>query len=65
MTFTTGGVTTTYADYKEQWTTLGINWFLDGRNCFLGLNYIDKNNKTTGGFLGDSEEIVCQLTMIF
>jgi hypothetical protein len=54
-----------YTNYKEQWTTIGVNWFLEGRNCFLGLNYIDKNDNTAGTPLGDSKEYVLQLTMIF
>jgi len=43
-----------------EWLTLGINWFLEGRECFFSLNHIDKE---TGAV--DDKELAAQFTFIF
>ena len=53
------------ANDEETWLTLGINWFLEGRDCFLGLNYIDKENEGAAPGAQDDKEIVAQMTFIF
>ena len=50
---------------EEKWLTLGVNWFLEGRDCFLSVNYIDKENEGAAPGAQDDKEIVAQLTFIF
>jgi hypothetical protein len=47
-------------DDDIQWLTLGVNWFLEGRDCFFSVNYIDKEEGLT-----TDTEVIGQLTFIF
>lgn len=44
----------------EKWFTLGANWYIEGSDCFLSLNHIDKD---TAGV--ENKEIVAQFTLVF
>ena len=50
---------------EEKWLTLGVNWFLVGRECYLSVNYIDKENEGAAPGARDDKEIVAQLTFVY